>query len=86
LTQVNVTTIDSYNFDKIDFIKIDTEGHELYVLEGAINTIEKYKPNIFIEVHPKELKKEKNAYNFLCDLGYKEKLKLGGSNFLMRME
>ena len=86
ITQVNTTTIDSYDFDEIDFIKVDTEGHELCVLEGAINTIIKYKPSIFIEIHPKELKKEKNAYKFLYDLGYKEKLKLGGSNFLMKVE
>ena len=85
ITQVNTTTIDNYNFGKIDFIKIDTESHELCVLEGAINTLEKYKPSIFIEIHPKELKKENNAYNFLCKLGYKEVLKLGGSNFLMKI-
>ena len=53
------------------------------MLEGAINTLEKYKPSIFIEIHPKELKKENNAHNFLCELGYKEVLKLGGSNYFL---
>lgn len=35
----------------IDFLKIDTEGSELYVLEGAINIITKYKPLIQIETN-----------------------------------
>ena len=34
---------------KIDFIKIDTEGHELEVLKGAEKTIKKFKPN-FIQL------------------------------------
>ncbi len=33
-----------------DFIKIDTEGHELATLEGGINTIKKHKPILFIEI------------------------------------
>ena len=36
--------------DRIDFIKIDVEGHELEVLKGAIKTIEKYKPILSIEI------------------------------------
>jgi len=34
----------------ISVIKIDVEGHEFEVLEGAINTIDRYKPIIYIEV------------------------------------
>lgn len=82
--KVNVVTLDSLNLDKVDFIKIDTEGHELSVLEGALDTIKKFNPSIFIEIHGKEFKKEKNAYRFLIDLGYSLTLKLGGSNFLMK--
>ena len=47
--KVNVTTIDSYRFEGVDFIKIDTEGNELNVLKGAIETIKKYKPIIYYE-------------------------------------
>jgi FkbM family methyltransferase len=38
-----------------DVIKIDIEGSELHALFGAIDTINLYKPMIFIEVHPKFL-------------------------------
>jgi FkbM family methyltransferase len=42
-------TIDSFQFDKIDLIKIDVEGHELNVLKSGKQTILKYKPVILFE-------------------------------------
>jgi len=42
-------TLDSFQFDKIDLIKIDVEGHELNVLKSGKETILKYKPVIFFE-------------------------------------
>jgi len=42
-------TLDSLNFEKIDFIKLDVEGQELNVLNGGVNTILKYRPIIFFE-------------------------------------
>ncbi len=41
-----------------DFLKIDVEGHELKVLEGAILTIERYLPDMLIEIHSKALGEE----------------------------
>lgn len=35
---------------KIDFIKIDVEGHEIKTLKGMIKTINKHRPIIFIEI------------------------------------
>ncbi len=50
----SIETIDDFmaerGLDRIDFIKIDTEGHDLHVLKGAQGTIEKYAPVIEIEV------------------------------------
>ena len=50
---VPITTIDalvsSYNLDKIDFLKIDTEGFELEVLLGAGHSLSKLSINV-IEV------------------------------------
>ena len=36
---VDLYTIDSFNYEKIALIKIDTEGMELEVIEGAIDTL-----------------------------------------------
>lgn len=51
--EVPTTTLDSFNFKDIGFIKIDTEGHELSVLKGSQKIIEDQKPNIMIEIYPK---------------------------------
>ena len=36
---------------RLDFIKIDIEGAELFALKGMKNTIEKFKPDILIEIN-----------------------------------
>jgi FkbM family methyltransferase len=51
--EVEATTVDSLTrlFGPPDFCKIDTEGHEIPVLEGAIETVRKHHPQIIVEVH-----------------------------------
>lgn len=46
-----VSTLDSLDIKNVMLIKIDVETHEIEVLEGAINTIQKYKPIIYLEHH-----------------------------------
>lgn len=43
-------SIDSYGFTDVDFLKIDVDGSEEQVIKGALETIAKYKPMVFIEV------------------------------------
>jgi FkbM family methyltransferase len=50
LKSVDVVTIDSLRLERLDFIKIDVEGMELEVLQGARETIVKYHPQMMIEV------------------------------------
>ena len=49
--------LDSFKFDKLDYIKIDAEGHEKEVLEGAVDTLEKHKPFVSVEIKDKILEK-----------------------------
>jgi FkbM family methyltransferase len=45
-------TLDSLNFQKMDLVKIDVEGHEMEVLKGAAETLRRCKPRyIQIEIH-----------------------------------
>jgi FkbM family methyltransferase len=51
---IEIKILDEYltthSINRLDLIKIDIEGSELYALKGAKNTIATYKPNILIEV------------------------------------
>lgn len=45
-------TLDSLNIPKVDLMKIDVEGHEMEVLNGAAETLKRCKPQyIQIEIH-----------------------------------
>jgi FkbM family methyltransferase len=37
--------------DRLDFIKIDVEGHELDVLDGARNILDRFKPIVMLEMN-----------------------------------
>jgi FkbM family methyltransferase len=53
-------------------LRMDVEGAELMVLEGAQNLLERYKPGLFIEFHPFLLgwRAIRRALSGLKDLGY----------------
>ena len=74
IISVECKTLDSYGL-KVDFIKIDAEGHELFVLEGAIETIKRSTPIIQAEVEEKHLKSQgltrDDVGKFMTNLGYK---------------
>lgn len=53
--QVPVKTLDEYALTDVDFIKIDVEGHEFEVLEGARETILRNKPILLIEIEQRHL-------------------------------
>lgn len=47
---LSMARLDDFAFDRIDFIKIDVEKYELYLLKGARNTLTVHSPVIFIEI------------------------------------
>lgn len=74
LRQVDVTTLDGflrqtdYSSAAVTLLKIDVEGHEAAVLRGAIETIRRWRPAIFIEILPRA---EMDFLSRLCgDLEY----------------
>jgi FkbM family methyltransferase len=46
---VAMSRISNYNWQRIDFIKLDVEGMELDVLEGAAEAIRRFRPHMLIE-------------------------------------
>lgn len=48
---VITTVLDSYEFGEVSFIKIDVEGYETKVLRGALETINRSRPVMLIEVN-----------------------------------
>lgn len=63
----DMVTIDSFHFDNVTLIKIDTEGNELDILDGAKNTIIAGKPLIMIELHPDN---SSRYDSYLKNIGY----------------
>lgn len=55
--------------DKIDLIKVDVEGMEKEVLEGAQATIDKYRPILYVENDKPG--KSKDLVTFIYNLGYR---------------
>ena len=74
---IKLEKLDNINIqeDKIDFIKIDIEGHESLALRGMENTLKKYKPTIFIEIFPDNYEKVKAI---LEEYNYEQKENLNG--------
>ena len=48
--QVPLRTLDSFGFEDLCFIKIDVEGHELAVLNGAVSTLARSLPALLVEI------------------------------------
>lgn len=77
--------VESNHIDRLDFIKCDVEGAELFVYKGGINSIERYKPIIFSEMlrkwsakfnyHPNDIIKLLKNIGYNCYIINKSKLK-----------
>ncbi|HUZ60247.1 MAG TPA: FkbM family methyltransferase [Hanamia sp.] len=63
--KVEIDTLDStmqkFSIAKPDFIKIDVEGFEYKVLQGAHETLSKFKPTLFIELVDNNLREQKST-------------------------
>jgi FkbM family methyltransferase len=59
---VECRPIDKFNFERIDFIKLDIEGYELFGLRGAVLTIFRHRPIMLLEMNQLALKRNGHTY------------------------
>ena len=90
VVEIQMKTLDSFNFTDVDFIKIDTEGSEHFVIRGAVDTIDRCKPQIIIvEIHSHRTDRSKQSrqevIGTLRHLGY-ELLDVRKSDFIFKLK
>jgi methyltransferase, FkbM family len=85
---VTTLAIDDLEFDMpVSFIKIDVQGGDLFAMQGAVKTIEKYKMPILFE-YEKEFEAEQGYtfqqyLDFIESINYHIAEKLGDHDFLI---
>lgn len=79
-------TLDSFDFQNVDLLKIDTEGHELFVLKGATEMLVQNHPVVVVEQKPGHARRygvgDTEAIPFLESLGAKLRREMAGDYFL----
>lgn len=69
---VPLKTLDSYGFEGISLIKIDVEGHEHRVIEGAVSTIASSKPALLVEIEQRHINRPiSEVFEKISGLGYR---------------
>ena len=70
----------------VDFLKVDCEGYELFVLRGAERLLRRYKPVVVVEQKPGKARKfgldDTEAVDFLTGLGATLRDEIGGDYIL----
>ena len=71
--EVRIVKLDDFlgpKLERLNFLKIDTEGYEEDVLLGATELIHRFHPVIYIELCSEYLASSERAIQILLDLGY----------------
>lgn len=86
--EVQQRTLDSFGFDEVGLIKIDCEGYELFVCQGARETLLRSKPVVIVEQKPETGGPERygigetDAVTYLESLGAKRREGIQGDYIL----
>jgi FkbM family methyltransferase len=72
--EVAIYTLDEIGLERVDFIKMDVQGYELFALQGAQNILTNQQPDLFIEIEPHQLIKfgvtEEQLLDYIKSFGY----------------
>lgn len=74
-SKINTVTLDQYFYDKNIFphlIKIDVEGHEKQVINGALELLKAARPKLILEAENRHLSggEISEIFDIICNLGY----------------
>ena len=78
-TSTFVRTLEQEKIEQCDFIKIDVEGFEIQVLEGARGLIKRFKPTIWLESFESNFK---SVDDYMRESGYKLTDNLPNNNYV----
>ena len=68
---VELARLDSFHFKDVSFIKIDVEGHELRVIDGACVTLAQSAPVLLVEIEQRHCASPmRDVFNRIISLGY----------------
>jgi len=77
--QARCSTLDRYleehPLEKLDLIKIDTDGGDFDVLQGAVETLRRFRPVVIVEM----AERQQEIYSLLRELGYRHLLDMTGA-------
>lgn len=79
--------VSELELNRIDVIKIDTDGFELEVLKGAKNTIQKFRPILIVEVNEALATRGvsiQEIFDFMIEQRYTSAQILDGGNFIFQ--
>ena len=83
---IPLKTLDSFDIEHVDFMKLDCEGYELFALKGGESLINRCRPTIIVEQKPRRGKKfglkDTAAVDYLQSLGAKLRKEISGDYIL----